>query len=183
MSVAENELRLSDKLASELTFQEEQFALEWLANGGNGMAAARAVGYAQPHVQGSQVLARPRVAAFIEARRTERRAEMDLALRQKHLSPDALVAMLSDMAQFDLGDILDGQGRIDRTKLKAAAKHLQAVEVDGAKTKIKTQDKLATIRLIMDALGMLKTSQTNVQVNVDFGDRMAARRARALEGR
>lgn len=183
MSLIEDEPLPSDKLANALSFQEEQFCLEWMANGGNGTKAARVVGYSAPDVAACRVLARPRCIAFIEARRAERRRELDLALREKHLSPDAIVAMLSEMAQFDLGEVLDAQGRIDRTKLKAMAKHLQSVEVDGSKTKIKTNDKLAIIRLLMDNLGMLRQNQVQVNVQVNFAERMAARRARALEGR
>lgn len=181
--MSEMELLPSDALGNELNFQQEQFALTWMSNGGNATAAAREAGYSHPDVQGSRLLGNVKVVAFIEARRAERRAEIDLALRDKHLTPARIVADLSEMAGFDLGELLDGQGRIDRTRIKRVAKQLQAVEIDGAKTKIKGPDRLAAYRLLMDYLGMTKQNQVNVQVNVGFGERMALRRARALEDR
>jgi len=181
--MSEIELLPSDKLANELNFQQEQFALEWMANGGNGTQAAIAAGYACPTEQGSRLLAQPKVLAFIEARRAERRAELDLALREKHMTPDRILAELAEMAGFDLGELLTDNGAVDRTKIRAKAKQLQSVEIDGGKTKIKGPDRLAAFRLLMDHLGMLKQNQVNVQVNLDFGERMAARRARALEDR
>jgi phage terminase small subunit len=179
------EVRASDLLANELNFQQEQFALEWMANGCNGTRAAIAAGYTVGNAawQASMLLSNPKVAKFIEARRAERRAEIDLALREKHLSPDRIIADLAEMAGWDLSLLLDDQGRIDRTKIKANAKQLKSVEIDGHKTKISGPDRLAAYRLLMDALGLLKPAQTNIQVNVGFAERMALRRARALEDR
>lgn len=177
------EILPSEELANALSFEEELFALEWLSNGNNGTRAAEAAGYKCPASVSTRLLNRPRIKAFIEARRAERRAEIDLALREKHITPDRIIADLSELAGFDLGDILDDQGRIDRSKLKARAKSLAAVEIDGAKTKVKGPDRLAAYRLLMDHLGMTRQAQVNVQVNLDFGERMALRRARALEGR
>jgi phage terminase small subunit len=173
----------SDELANALNFQQEQFALEWLANGGNATKAAAAAGYAHPAVIGSRLLGHPGVVALIEARRAERRAEIDLALREKHLSPDRIIADLAEMAGWDLSLLLDDEGRIDRRRIKANAKQLKSVEIDGHKTKISGPDRLAAYRLLMDALGLLKPAQTNIQVNVGFAERMALRRARALEDR
>lgn len=175
----------SEIAAKDLNFQQEQFALEWLANGYNGMRAAIAAGYSERSatVQGSQLLSNPKVVAFIEARRAERRAEIDLALREKHLSPDRIIADLAEMAGWDLSLLLDDEGRIDRRRIKANAKQLKSVEIDGHKTKISGPDRLAAYRLLMDALGLLKPAQTNIQVNVGFAERMALRRARALEDR
>ena len=175
------ELLPSEKLANELNFQQEQFVLEYLVNGGNGTRAATAAGYKCPAETASRLIRHPKVVAFIEARRAERRAELDLALREKHLTPDRIIADLSEMAGFDLGDLLDDLGRVDRGKIKAKAKQLQAVEIDGSKTKIKGPDRLAAYRLLMDYLGMTKQPQVNVQVNLGFGERLAMRRARALE--
>lgn len=180
----ELEVLKSDTLANALTFQQEQFALAWLANGGNGTHAAAEAGYAHPAVAGSRLLNHPGVVALIEARRAERRAEIDLALREKHLTPDRIIADLAEMAGWDMSDLLDDVGRIDRTKIKRNAKQLQSVEIDGVKTKIKGPDRLAAYRLLMDYLGLLKPStQVNVQVNADFGDLMEARMRRALEDR
>ena len=184
MSAVEiHEQSLAEKLANELTFQEEQFALAYMANGGKVGAAAAEAGYAFPKVDGSRALARPRVVAYIEALRAERRAEINLALREKHWDKDRLLYELAAMAEFDLGDVLDDRGIIDRSKLKAKAKQLQSVEVDGGKTKIKGPDRLAALRMLAEHLGVTKGQQTNVQVNVDFGDLMAARMKRALEDR
>lgn len=181
--MSEDLVLASDAAANELNFQQEQFALEWLANGGNGRRAAMAAGYSSADDTACRLLNHPKVVAFIEAKRAERRAAIELELRDKHLTPTRIVADLSEMAGFDLGELLDGQGRIDRTRIKRVAKQLQAVEIDGAKTKIKGPDRLAAYRLLMDYLGMTKQNQVNVQVNVGFGERMALRRARALEDR
>lgn len=171
----------SEVLLEALNYQQELFVLTWFSNGFNGTQAAIEAQYAAPRQAACRLLTHPGIVAYVEARRSEERAARDLALREKHLTPDKIVADLAEMAGFDLGELLDEGGRIDRTKIKAKAKQLQAVEIDGAKTKIKGPDRLAAYRLLMDALGMLKKDQTNVQVNVGFAERMAARRAKTLE--
>lgn len=177
---------------NELSFQQEQFVLAYMANGGRAPDAAREAGYASPEIQGYRVVNTPRVRNAIEALRAERRAAIDLKLRKKHLTPDRILEELATIAGFDLGEVLvqgpDGP-RLDVTRLKSRhTRALQAIETERTssattKTKIKVYDKLAALRLLMDHLGMLKASTVAVQVNVDFGERMAARRARALEGR
>ena len=183
MSENQELLSLSEEAANELTFQQEQFALTWLANGGNGTRAAEEAGYANGHVAQWRLLRNEKVVKFIEAKRAERRGALDLQLPEKHVKTDRLLAELSEIAGLDLGDILDELGRNDRTKLKGKAKQLQSVEIDGGKTKVKGPDRLAAIRLLMDHFGMLSKQQVNVQVNVGFAERMAMRRARALDDR
>lgn len=179
--MSEIETLPSEIAANDLNFQQEQFVLEWMANGGNATQAAIAAGYSHPDVQGSRLLGNVKVVKYIEALRAERRARLDLQMREKHFSKDKVLADLCTMAGFDLGDLLDGQGRIDRTRLKAHAKQLQAVEIDGAKTKIKGPDRLAAYKLLADLMGWSSKTQVNVQVNVGFAELMAARRAKVID--
>lgn len=174
----------SDDLLSDFTFQQEQFIHEWFANGFNGTQAALAAGYATPTTTASQLLRKPHIKAYVEAKRRERREEMDMALRERHLSPDAILAQLAGIAGFDIGDLLT-DGRIDRLKINGErTKALASVETDGGKTKVKTYDKLKALDMIMDHLGMKKTTNTQVNVQINnFAERMAARKARLLEGK
>lgn len=52
-------------LAVPLNERQEAFCREFVANGGNGMAAAAAAGYATPHVDGARCLANQRIAARV----------------------------------------------------------------------------------------------------------------------
>lgn len=172
---------------SGLSFQQEAFVLAFMANGGKAQAAAAEAGYAHVHVTGYKLLANKKIAAAVDALRAERRAEIDMALREKHFSKDKVLADLCEMAGFDLGELLDERGIIDRSKLKAHAKQLGSVEIDGAKTKIKAPDRLKAYGMLADLMGWTaqarQSNQINVQVNVGFAERMAARRNRALEDR
>lgn len=166
-----------DHWAKDLTMQEEMFVLEYIANGGNKLAAARAAGYAQPQTQGYRLAVRDRIQTAIRFKRDE-------LSRSRHLSPDRILEELAIMADFDLGKILTN-GHLDLTKVRG--EHTRAIAAIEHSTKggykVKTHDKQAALRLLMDHLGMLKTSQTNIQINVGFGERMAMRRARALDDR
>jgi len=55
--------------SAQLTDQELRFAEAYLANGGEGKAAAEAAGYDKPGPQANQLLADPRIRAMIEVRR------------------------------------------------------------------------------------------------------------------
>lgn len=175
-----------------LSFQQETFVLAYMANGANATAAAREAGYSYPDTQAYRVVGTPRIKAAIEHLRAERRAAVDMELRQRHITPDRIVEELSIVAGFDLSQVLvqtpDGP-KLDLSRLgEHDARALAQVETErtGGKTtkvKIKAHDKLAALRLLMDHFGMLKQSQVNIQVNVGFAERMAARRNRALEDR
>lgn len=168
----------------DLNFQQELFVRAYMVNGGNAYDAAREAGYSSPENQSYRIVSTPRVKAAIEYLRAQRTAAFDLALRDKHFSKDKVLADLCEMAGFDLSEVLNGNGVIDRSKIKAHAKQLQSVEIDGPKTKIKGPDRMAAYRLLADLMGWTASKQTvAVQVNVDFGERMAKRRAKALEDR
>jgi phage terminase small subunit len=181
------------QLLSELNFQQETFAREFVANGRNGTKAARDAGYASPDVTAYRMLRTPWIKAFIDFLLARQRELLDQQLRAKHLSPDRLLEELAAIAGFDLGDLIvqtkDGP-MLDATRIKAEhTRALASIETEtggkNRKVKIKTHDKIAAIRLLMDHAGMIKqgASQTNIQINVGFAERMAARRARALEDR
>lgn len=105
-----------------------------------------------------------------------------MKLREKHLSPDRIYAELAAIAGFDIGELLT-EGVIDPRKVTGEhTKALASVEAGKNGYKVKAHDKLAALRLLMDALGMIKQGpQVAVQVNLEFGERMEMRRARALE--
>lgn len=171
-------------LLNDLTFQQEQFVLTFVANGGKAVPAAVEAGYGSPETVAYRVLAYPKIQSAIKALRAQKRVEMDLALQEKHLSPDRLIAELCIIAGFDLGELLTN-GRFDPTKLQGeATKAVAGIETSGKGTKIKTHDKLKAIDMLMDHFGLKRTPPAvAVQVNLDFGERMAMRRARALGGR
>lgn len=176
---------LDEDPANELSFQEELFCREYIDNGENGVKAAEAAGYgggyAGQGVAASRLLKRPRVKAFLRHLKDEK-------LRELHITPDGLLAELAKMAGFALGDLLDDSGYLDFSQLDAKSKAaLKSVKRKpgqyGTSVEVEAHDKLKAIELLMNHAGMLKTGpQVAVQVNVDFGDRMAARRAKALEG-
>lgn len=177
----------SQDLATEdngLTFQEELFCREYIASGHIGESAqAAGIGntLGSSSTMGSRLLKRPEIQAFI-------RQLKDEAFREMHLTPDAILAELAKLAGFNLGDLLDDYGFIDfglaDSKAKAALKSVKRKPGQfGTSVEVETHDKLKAIEMLMLHLGMIqKGPQTAVQVNVDFGDRIAQRRAAALEG-
>lgn len=175
--------------SKDLTFQQELYVLEYMANGGKGGKAAEAAGYGSPAVASSTLLSYPKIKAAIQFKKAERD-------KQYHLGQDAILRELAAVAGFNLGDIMTfdaaGNPGIDLAKAtREQTKALASIETErvgngrgviGTKVKVKTLDKLAALRLLMDHLGMLRTNTVAVQVNLDFGERMAAANARALEG-
>lgn len=181
-----------------LSFQQEQFALEYLDNGRNAKQAALYAGYAFPEVAGHRLCKNVKVARFIRDRRDEQ-------LRLKHMTKDRVLEELAVIAGFDLGEVMsvdaDGNPHLDMSL--ATREHTRALNsfeterealMDGkgkdarqigtiTKVKIKTHDKLRALQMLADYLGITKQAQVNVQVNLDFGERMEARRLRALEGK
>lgn len=159
-----------------LSFQQEQFALEYLANGRNAKQAALYAGYAFPEVAGHRLCKTVKVARFIRDKRDEQ-------LRLSHMTKDMVLEELAHIAGFDLGRVMTN-GALDPSKM--AGEHtraLSSVEHGKAGTKVKTHDKLRALQMLADYLGITKQAQVNVQVNLDFGERMEARRLRALEGK
>lgn len=181
-----------DKLLNDLTFQQETFARTYASNGRNGSAAAREAGYAYPEQKAYNLVRVPHVKAYIDYLIARERELRDAQLRARHLTPDRIIEELSVMAGFDLGDLIvqgpDGP-RLDATRLKSEhTRALASIETEKGngrtKVKIKAHDKLRALDMLAKVFGMIKdNSQVNVQVNVGFAERMAARRARALEDR
>lgn len=179
-------------LLNDLNFQQETFARAYLANGQNGTKAAMEAGYSSPEQAAYRMLKTPWIKAFIDYHLAVRRTLIDAELRARHMTPDRIVEELSIMAGFDLSRVIvqtkDGP-KVDLTRLDPhSARALQEVSTEhqtGGKTKvkIKAHSKESALRLLMDYYGMLKQSQVNVQVNVGFAEKMAQRRARALEDR
>lgn len=159
-----------------LNFQQQQFCLEYLANGGNGTQAAIYAGYAFPEIQASRLLKGAKVAKFIRDARDE-------ALRAKHMTKDMVLEELAHLAGFDLGRVMTNGGLDPKKLVGEHTRALSAIEPGRYGTKVKTHDKLRALQMLADYLGITKQAQVNVQVNLDFGERMEARRLRALEGK
>lgn len=180
----------SEQLANAVNFQQEQFAREYVANGGNGTRAAIAAGYSTPAETGSRLIRHPNVRALIDALRQEQREAQDMQLRARHLTKDRILEELAVIAGFDLGECIvqgpDGPyldaSRINEQHTRALAS-IETERTNGKTTKVKVKavDKLRALDMLMDHYGMKRQTQVAVQVNVDFGERMAMRRARALE--
>lgn len=179
-------------LVEALTFQQELFATEYVANGRNASRAARDADYANPDQSGYRLIRTPHVKAYVDFLLKRQIELRDAQLQARHLTPARILEELAVIAGFDLGELIvqgpDGP-RLDATRLKGEhTRALASVETErGAgrtKVKIKTYDKLTALRLLMDHAGMIKQAPTvAVQINNDFGELMAARRARALEDR
>lgn len=179
-----NDITPLEELRNSLTFQEELFCSEYVERGVI-VDAAQAAGigntYASSAQMGSRLYKRPEIKAYIRHLKDEK-------LRELHITPDGLLAELAKMAGFAIGDLLDTDGHLDFSKLDAKSKAaLKSVKRKpgqyGTSVEVEGHDKLKAIELLMNHAGMLKTGpQVAVQVNVDFGERMAARRAKALEG-
>lgn len=179
-------------LLNELTFQQETFVRAYLANGRNGRQAAIEAEYACPEQAAYRMLKTPHIKAYVDYLTQRERELLNEQLRVRHMGPDRILEELAVIAGFDLGELIV-QGpegpRLDATRIRNEhTRALSSIETDrGAgrtKVKIKTHDKLAALRLLMDHAGMIKQApQVALQVNIDFGERMAARRARALEDR
>lgn len=172
-----------DDWSKDLNYQQEQFVLEYEALGFKhaGKAAKRA-GYAASENQGPRLLTRAHVRAAVDYRR-------ELFYRSKHLGRNAILYELAAVAGFDLGKFMSG-GELDLNKIKGeATRALKSVESTTttdkddrttSKIKVTTHDKLAALRLLMQHLGMIQEGAVNLQVNLDFGERLAARRARIV---
>ena len=181
MTSNSQDLAISD---NGLTFQEELFCREYIASGHIGESAqAAGIGntLGSSSTMGSRLLKRPEIQAYI-------RQLKDEAFRQLHMTPDAILAELAKLAGFNLGDLLDDRGHIDFSQLNAHHKAaLKSVKRKpgrwGTSVEVEGYDKLKALEMLMQHLGMIKQGpQTAVQVNVDFGDRIAQRRQAALEG-
>lgn len=180
------------KLLNDLNFQQEMFARAYVANGRNASAAAAEAGYGSPYAAGWRMIKTPWIKAYVDYLLARQREEMDAQLRAKHLTPDRILEELAAVAGFDIGDMIvqgpDGP-RLDATRLKGEhTRVLQSIETERGsgktKVKVKAYDKLKALDMLMDHLGMKRTqAQVSIQVNVGFAERMAARRARALEDR
>lgn len=159
--------------AQALTFRQEQFVREYEALGFKHKEKAGLIaGYAPGG--GAQVTKIPRVAQAIEDRH-------NAYLRSRHLGRDRILEELAMVAGFDLGDILT-RGVLDTKKLKGkATRAIASITKTDKGTTVKTHDKLAALRLLMQHLGMIQEGQVNLQVNLDFGERMAARRAKVID--
>lgn len=188
----QEQLDEEDKLLEDLNFQQETFAREYIENGQNGSAAARVAGYSAPDQTAYRLVRVPHVKAYIDFLARRKRELRDAQLQARHLTPARILEELAVIAGFDLGDlIVQGPSGpyLDATRIGAEhTRALASVETETGngrrKVKIKAHDKLAALRLLMDHAGMIKQApQVAIQVNVDFGERMAARRARALEDR
>lgn len=180
-----------DRLLSELNFQQETFVKAYCANGRNGAGAAREAGYACPEQAAYRMLRTPHIKAYIDYILDRERELVDAQLRARHFTKDRVLEELATIAGFDLGEIITMHGGAPTIDLlKAKEEHTRVLsgietEKSGGKTKVKVKvyDKLRALDMIANIMGLTKQAQVNVQVNVDFGERMAARRARALEGR
>jgi len=187
---------VDDDWAKDLNYQQETFVLEFEALGWkNPGRAAMIAQYAQPQSQGPRLLTNVKVAAAIALRR-------QAFYQAHHIGRDRILWELANIAGFDFGEImrLDGHGNphLDLSMAsEAQTRVLKEIETSTerltegrgrdaktigtvTKVKVKTHDKLAALRLLMQHLGMIQEGNTNVQVNVDFGDLMEARRQKLL---
>lgn len=97
-------------MSKRLTAKQILFIDAYIANGGNGVQAARSAGYQGNDATLAQV-------AYENLRKPEIRDEIDRRLKQ-FMSADEVLYRLSEIANADLGDMLDEDGRIDLKKAK-----------------------------------------------------------------
>lgn len=178
-----------------LSWSQQQFVLEYVANGfKNASKAALAAGYSHSGT-GHQLMRNKRVLEAVNYHKA-------LYYQSRHMGRDRILFELANMAGFDMGEIMrvdeNGDPHLDLSK--ATEEHTRVLKeiettterlVSGSgknaktvgtitKTKVKTHDKLAALRLLMQHLGMIQEG-VQVQVNLDFGERMAMRRAKVID--
>lgn len=197
MSVAPStEPVAEDDWAKDLNYQQEQFVLEFEAQGfKHAGKAAGIAGYAAAHTQGPRLLKNVWVAAAIHKRR-------ESYYQSKHLSRHRILWELANVAGFDLGEVMrvDSGGNPHLDLSMATEEHTRVLkEIETTretlyegkgkdaksigtltKVKVKMHDKMAALRLLMQHLGMINEGG-NIQVNIGFGDRIAARRAKIID--
>lgn len=101
-------------MARQFTAKQLLFIDAYLANGGNGTRAAEAAGYKGSEDVWAQV-------AYENLRKPEIEAEINRRLSQ-YMSADEVLYRLSEIANADLGDVLDEDGRVDLKKAKRLGK-------------------------------------------------------------
>lgn len=101
-------------MARRLTSKQLLFIDAYIANGGNGTRAAEAAGYQGNEAVWAQI-------AYENLRKPEIQAEIDKRLK-KFMTSDEVLYRLSEIANADLGDVLDEDGRIDLKKAKQTGK-------------------------------------------------------------
>lgn len=178
----------------------EAFAVEYVANGGNGTQAALKVGYAKSaaHVTAHRVISDAKVSARVDYLRRSK-------LKALHMSADETLAEIAKIARASMGEVLhvtpDGDPYIDLSK--ASPEFLAAIEraeiedfTDGRevdengetikrdvrRVKVKMASKLGALQTIAKHHGLL-TDKVEVTVSEDFAETMMRARERARKAR
>lgn len=140
--------------ARKLAPKQEQFILEYLANGFNATRAAIAAGYkkANADTQGSRLLANPKIAAVI-AERTRQMCE------KREITAERVLDEIAKMAYLDPRKLFTGDGDLipvhllgDDTAASIAGVEVSEIKDDGfvigKLKKIKIADKRGSLELL-----------------------------------
>lgn len=140
-----------------ITDKEKLFAMYYVENGFNAKQAAIAAGYSEKTatVQGSTILTRPNVRAYVEHLKANLAEHIGISAYQ-------CAKELSHIAFADIRDYFDSEGNplpLDKLTEKAA-RNLNSIEVEKlgdekvvVVTKLKTNDKLVAMRDLIKLLG------------------------------
>lgn len=119
--------------ARNLTTKQQIFIEQYLSNGYNATAAARAAGYSGEdntlRVVGNDNLTKPAIRAAIDAR-----------LREHRLNADEVLARLSEMARGSMEDFIDPDSGVVDLKKAAKGKRLHLVKKIKQRTIISNKD-------------------------------------------
>lgn len=138
------------------TVGQYEFALAYLANGGNAtrayLVAHPTVTYGTAQVEGHRTLTRPQIRKFIASRRRSK-------WKSLHMSGDEALMRVALDARADLRGLFNGSALLEPEFWPDdLANSIEAVEVkpDGA-VKVKLCSKLTARRIILEQTGKLKS--------------------------
>lgn len=129
--------------------RQRNFAVFYVANGGNGADAARRAGYSEKTASrtGGQIARQPGIRAAV-------RAVREWFFERMVMSKNEALYLLSETARGNLSDLLDANGQVD---VRAVKRHGRIVEsYDAGKGVVKVRDPRAAIETIGKVLGWFR---------------------------
>lgn len=143
-------------LTRPLTPMQSAFITHYIANGWNGTAAARSAGYGGSDkvlgVQAVRVLRDSRVQAALSKR-----------LRELHLSAEQVLQRLSEMAQGNVTNFLDEEGKINWANVRRKGYLVKRVHHGKGGTELELYDAQAALIQVGKHLGLFNDA-TKVEV-------------------
>lgn len=144
--------------------RQRNFAVFYVANGGNGADAARKAGYSEKTANrtGGQIAKTPSVKAAV-------RAVREWFFANLILSKNEALAILSQMARGSIADVMDADGSINKNTIRKAGRIIESYDEESGKVKLR--DPRAAIETIGKVLGWfrddIKIHAGNVEIRME----------------